>query len=169
MLGAGNESSLPLYKMIPQSGRCCRIYSIAVAIRCTSISKQKVRSDTVVNELEKVLAEQIADMKVNDITACATEMHSVYLDRTEKDNSKWLELITEALKIAKNFEIHCWNEENDWIDVALQYGELKESDWKYGKIIKGNVTPEFLTMILDMPKPADVEIYNKMTPFLAYS
>lgn len=136
------------------------------------ISKQKVRSDTVVNELEnvlseleKVLAEQITDMKVNDITDCATEMHSVYLDRTEKDNSKWLELITKALKTAKNFEIHCWNEENDWIDVALQYGELKESDWKYGKIMKGKVTPEFAQMLLSMPKPQDIEIYNKMTPF----
>ena len=40
-------------------------------------------------------------MKVNDITPCGTEIHSVYLDKTEKDNTKWLELITEALKTAK--------------------------------------------------------------------
>lgn len=59
-------------------------------------------------------------------------MYSVYLDRTEKDNSKWLELITEALKDAKTFEIHCWNEENEWIEEALKYGTLKESDWKNG-------------------------------------
>lgn len=57
--------------------------------------------------LEKVLIEQIANMEVNDITVCTTENHPVYLDRTEKDNSKWLELITEALKTAKCFEIHC--------------------------------------------------------------
>ena len=58
------------------------------------ILKQKERSDTVVKGLEKVLVEQITDMKVNDITPCDTEIHSVYLDKTEKDNTKWLELIT---------------------------------------------------------------------------
>ena len=115
--------------------------------------------------LKKVLVEQITDMKVNDITPCGTEIHSVYLDKTEKDNTKWLELITEALKTAKYFEIHCWNEETDWIEFALQYGTLKESTWNYGKIMEGEVTPEFVDMILGMPKPTDVEIYNKMTPF----
>jgi len=122
-------------------------------------------------ELEKVLAEQITNMEVNDLPECISEMQEVYqevyLDRTEKDNSKWLELITEALKNAKHFEIHCWNEETDWIEFALQYGTLKESDWRYGKIIEGEVTPEFVSMILDMPQPTDVEIYNKMTPFFS--
>mgnify|MGYP003296028099 FL=1 len=116
-------------------------------------------------ELEKVLMEQIANMEVNELPECISEMQEIYLDRTEKDNSKWLELITEALKISKRFEIHCWNEEADRIEFALKYGNLKESTWKYGKIIEGDVTPEFVTMILDMPKPTDIEIYNKMTPF----
>ena len=43
-------------------------------------------------ELEKVLEDQIFDLKANEISPCETEMHSVYLDRTEKDNSKWMEL-----------------------------------------------------------------------------
>lgn len=116
-------------------------------------------------ELEKVLMEQIANMEVNELPECIPEMQEIYLDRTEKDNSKWLELITDALKTSKRFEIHCWNEETDWIDFALKYGNLKESTWKYGKIIEGEVTPEFVTSILDMPKPKDIEIYNKMTPF----
>jgi len=116
-------------------------------------------------ELEKVLRELITDMEVNELPDCIAEMHEVYLDRTEKDNSKWLELISEALKTAKCFEIHCWSEETDWIEFALQYGTLKESDWRYGKIIEGEVTPEFVNMILSMPKPTDIEIYNKMTPF----
>ena len=93
------------------------------------------------------------------------QMKEIYLDRTEKDNSKWLSLIESSIKTAKRFEIHCWNEETDWIEFALQYGTLKESTWKYGKIIEGEVTPEFISMILDMSKPTDVEIYNKMTPF----
>jgi len=92
-------------------------------------------------------------------------MKEIYFDRTEKDNSKWLELISEELKTSKRFEIHCWNEETECIELALNYGSLKDSNWKYGKIIEGDVTPEFVTMILNMPKPEEVEIYNKMTPF----
>ena len=118
-------------------------------------------------ELEKVLADQIFDLKANEISPCETEMHSVYLDRTEKDNSKWLELITAALKSAKTFEIHCWNEEEKWIEVALKHGTIKESDWKYGKIVAGNVTKEFSDMLISMPKPTDIEIYNKITPFFS--
>lgn len=122
--------------------------------------------DVAMKDLEKVLTEQILDLKVNEMSSCETEIYDeVYFDRTEKDNSKWLELITEALKGAKSFEIHCWSEENEWIEVALRYGTLKESDWKYGKIITGQVTPEFSDMLLRMPKPQDIEIYNKMTPF----
>ena len=90
---------------------------------------------------------------------------STYFDYTEKDNTRFLALITEALKNAKNFEIHCWNEESEWIGLALKYGKLKEDDWKYGKIITGEVTAEFIEMILSQPKPTDIEAANKMTPF----
>ena len=127
--------------------------------------KTESELDVAMKDLGKVLTEQISDLKVNEVSACETEMQEVYFDRTEKDNSKWLELITEALKSAKSFEIHCWNEENEWIEVALKYGTLKESNWKYGKIVAGDVTKEFSDMLLSMPKPTDIEIYNKMTPF----
>lgn len=116
-------------------------------------------------DLGKVLAEQIFDMKVNEISPCETENLPIYFDRTEKDNSKWLEMLSKALKDAETFEIHCWNEENEWIEVALKYGVLKDSEWKYGKIVTGNVTKEFSDMLLGMPKPQDIELCNKMTPF----
>jgi len=116
-------------------------------------------------DLEKVLKEQIIGMKVNDAPACETENYPIFLDRTETDNSKWLELLKEALKTAKSFEIHCWNGEEEWIELALKYGTMKESDWTYGKIITGAVTAEFSDMLLRMPKPQDTEIYNMMTPF----
>ena len=90
---------------------------------------------------------------------------SVYFDYTEKDNTRFLALITDALKNAKNFEIHCRNEETEWIELALKYGNLKEDDWKYGKIITGEVTAKFIEMILAQPKPTDIEAANKMTPF----
>jgi len=130
--------------------------------------KTASEQDVVMKNLEKVLSEKISDLKANEIVRCETEMYEeIYIDRTEKDNSKWLALMTKALRGAKSFEIHCWNEENEWIDLALKYGNLKESDWKYGKIIAGNVTKEFSDMILSMPKPQDIEIYNKMTPFFS--
>ena len=47
----------------------------------------------------------------------------------------------------------------------MQYGELRQTKWVHGKVIAGSVTPEFTKMLLDLPKPTDTEIYNKMTPF----
>ena len=58
-----------------------------------------------------------------------------------------------------------WNEETEWIHVALQYGELRQTNWVHGKVIAGSVTPEFTKMLLGLSKPTDTEIYNKMTPF----
>ena len=89
----------------------------------------------------------------------------VYFDYTEKDNTRFLALITDALKTAKNFEIHCWNEETEWIELALKFGKLKEDDWSYGKVIIGEVTAAFTEMLLSQPKPTDIEAVNKMTPF----
>ena len=93
------------------------------------------------------------------------EFKEMYFDRSEKDNSKWMELISDYLKRAKRFEIHCWKEETEWIELALQYGEIKEDDWMHGKIVVGDVTPQFVEMLLNLPKPTDTELENKMTPF----
>ena len=119
----------------------------------------------VFDDLKKALSETIMDLKPAPIPDEAIEFEEVILDRSEVDNSKWVSYITAALKVAKTFEIHCWNEETEWIKLALQYGSLKEDDWQYGKIIAGDVTPEFVQMLLSQPMPADTEIYNKMTPF----
>lgn len=89
----------------------------------------------------------------------------ITLDRGETDNSRWLAHITPVLEGTKNFEIHFWNEEAEWIDLALRFGKLKDDPWKYGKIIVGNVTPAFVQMLLSQPKPTDIELENKMTPF----
>lgn len=119
----------------------------------------------VFKELEKALSGAIMDLKPAPIPDDSLECEMVTLDRSETDNAKWLTYITAALKDAKSFEIHCWNEENEWIELALRYGTLKDDDWQYGKMIAGDVTPEFVQMLLSQPKPADTEIDNKMTPF----
>ena len=119
----------------------------------------------VFDDLKKELSGAIMDLKPAPIPDEVVEFEEVTLDRSEGDNSKWMSYITAALKDAKTFEIHCWNEETEWIELALQYGSLKDDDWRHGKIITGDVTPEFVQMLLGQPKPADTEIYNKMTPF----
>ena len=91
----------------------------------------------------------------------------ITLEGSEGDNAKWKALISEHIKTAKTFEIHCWKEEQDEITLALQYGALKDFDWKYGKVIAGAVTAEFAAMLLNMPKPIDTVISNKMTPFFS--
>ena len=115
--------------------------------------------------LENALSEAIMDLKPAPIPENPIEYEYVTLDRSESDNSKWLTYITAALEGAKTFEIHCWNEESMWIELTLRYGKLKDDDWRYGKIITGDVTPEFVQMLLSQPKPTDIEIENKMTPF----
>jgi len=122
---------------------------------------EKIRKD-----IESTLTGLIADLKpapAEPVESKQTE--SIYFDYSEKDNTHFLALLTDALKNAKTFEIHCWNEETDEIALALKYGKLKEDDWSYGKVIIGEVTPEFIKMILSQPKPTDIEAANKMTPF----
>ena len=119
----------------------------------------------VFEDLKKALSGAIMDLKPAPIPDEVIEFEEVTLDRSEGDNSKWVSYITAALDGAKTFEIHCWSEETEWIELALQYGCLKDDDWQYGKIITGEVTAEFIEMILAQPKPTDIEAANKMTPF----
>ena len=115
--------------------------------------------------LKNALSGAIMDLKPAVIPDAPIVFEEVTLDRSETDNSKWLSYITAALNGAKTFEIHCWNEETEAINLALRYGNLKNDDWRHGKIIIGDVTPEFVQMLLSQPKPTDIEIDNKMTPF----
>ena len=118
------------------------------------------------NDLEKLLTSLVGELKpvpIEPVDRVSTD--PIYFDYTEKGNTRWLNLMADALKNAKTFEIHCWNEETEEIALALKYGKLKESDWSYGKVIIGEVTPEFIKMILSQPKPTDIEAANKMTPF----
>ena len=92
----------------------------------------------VLKELGKVISGLVADLKpAPEVPAGADLLNkSMTFDRSEKDNSKWIELISGYLATAKTFEIHCWNEETEWIELALQYGKLKDDDWKYGKPLR---------------------------------
>ena len=123
--------------------------------------------DDTLKSLEEILAEQIGSLKPVPASAVPAECESIYLDGTETTNEVWREWMETALATAKTFEIHCWAEETEWIRFALRYGSVKPSDWKYGTIVEGIVTPAFQTMLLTLPKPSDLKIYNKMTPFFS--
>lgn len=117
-------------------------------------------------ELINKIVALVGELKPASVEPAESKLtESIYFDYTEKDNTRFLALLTDALKNAKTFEIHCWNEELEWIELALKFGKLKEDDWKYGKIITGEVTAEFAEMLLAQPKPNDIEAANKMTPF----
>ena len=116
--------------------------------------------------LKQALTEQILNLKpAPEAPVDAAPFQDLYLDGTEPDNTRWRALLGAYLAKVKTFEIHCWIEEAEWIALALKHGVLKEDDWQYGQIITGAVTPEFRELLLGQPKPADTEIYNKMTPF----
>ena len=119
----------------------------------------------VFDDLKNALSWAMMDLKPATIPDDPPQFEMVTLDKSEQDNHKWLSYVAAALNSAKTFEIHCWNEEPEWIELALRYGKLKDDDWRYGKIITGEVTPEFVQMLLSQPKPTDIEIENKMTPF----
>lgn len=123
-------------------------------------------NEKILKDIESAITGMIGELKPAPAEPAESKLtESVYFDYTEKDNTRFLALITDALKKAKNFEIHCWNEETEEITLALKYGKLKESDWTYGKIIIGEVTAEFVEMLLSQLKPTDIEAANKMTPF----
>lgn len=123
-------------------------------------------NEKILKDIESNLTGLIGDLKPAPAQPVESKLtESVYFDYSEKDNTHFRALLTDVLKNAKSFEIHCWNEETEEIALALQYGSLKESDWTYGKVITGEVTQEFVEMLLSQPKPTDIEAANKMTPF----
>ena len=46
----------------------------------------------------------------------------------------------------QTFSIHCWSDEIDEINHALLYGSIQDSDWAYGAIISGKITPSFIDL-----------------------
>lgn len=81
------------------------------------------------------------------------------------DLARWRATLAEKCWTATAFEIHCWNEETQAVALALQYGQLQKTDWSYGKVIRGPVTPAFVHWLLHLPKPEEEDVYDKMTPF----
>ena len=55
------------------------------------------------------------------------EVTEIPIDYTSTTNEEWKKIISVKLKSASSFEIHCWNEEQAEIEMALQHGRIKKN------------------------------------------
>ncbi len=87
---------------------------------------------------------------------------AAWIALTAKDAAVWKKRIGAALKRARTFELHCWREEEAQIVRALRYGQVKrQTQWPYGVIVTGPVTPAFSSMIVE----TKAEDPDHLTPF----
>ena len=103
----------------------------------------------------------------NNYNQCGISAPRLMIDWAASNIKPWNELILMLCEKAETFEIHCWNEEIEEINIALQYGTKKNFKWEGGTVIEGMVTDEFKNRLSALPKPQDTEIYDKKTPFFS--
>lgn len=89
------------------------------------------------------------------------------LDGSLKSHEEWKKILAYQLSCAKFYEIHMWENETESIELALKYGHKKEFDWKHGTVVAGEITPEFIEMLLTLPKPEDTKHFGMLTPFFS--
>ena len=121
-------------------------------------------------KLEEALSailQQMEPVTLRPIAAEAEVLPSegLTLGTEEGDFERWREIVGRRLAAASRFEIHCWNEEAEWIALAERFGQRREDPWPYGVIVDGEVTEAFAEMVLSQPRPADQEVTRKLTPF----
>lgn len=82
------------------------------------------------------------------------------------DNNKWWkDLFIHYASKGELFEIRCWNEEVDSINLIKRFGTVEKSQTTKETIITGYITNQFIDFIVKEEMPKDQEIYNKMTQF----
>lgn len=89
----------------------------------------------------------------------------ILVGRNHDDKQWWNDLVHACAVIGDPFDIHCWFDEKAETMAALRFGHKVTSTWSGGTVISGVITQEFISYLTEAPKPADTEIYNKMTPF----
>ena len=84
------------------------------------------------------------------------------------DNNWWKRLILLFAQPDTPFEIHCWQDEPQWIAAAQQFGTVQQSSEGFnGVIVSGRMTQTLIDFLKQIEKPTDTEIYNKQTPFFS--
>ena len=60
----------------------------------------------------------------------------------------WRVVMERKAQGAETFEIHCWDQDEEGMELALRYGVYKDVNWPNGKVITGQVTEEFIPKAL---------------------
>lgn len=89
----------------------------------------------------------------------------ILVGQNDLEKKWWNDIVKACAVVGDVFEIHCWSDERAEIKAALQFGHKVTSTWREGTVIRGRITKEFLSFLMEAPKPQDTGIYNKMTPF----
>lgn len=92
-------------------------------------------------------------------------MQSIQLISRIDNNKWWKNLFIHYASKGESFEIRCWNEETESIDLIKKYGTVQKSQTTKEIIITGYITNEFIDLIVKEEMPMDQNIYNKMTQF----
>lgn len=94
-------------------------------------------------------------------------MKEIYLGYQCNSHEEWKKIMEYELGISKKFEIHSWIDEVDCIETALKYGEILIYEWKNGVVITGDITEEFIKMILDESTHNQNNGYRGFTNFFS--
>lgn len=96
-------------------------------------------------------------------------MQSIQLISRIDNNNWWKELFLHYASKGESFEIRCWDEELESIDLISKYGTVQKSQTTKEIIITGYITNQFIDLIIKEEMPKDQNIYNKMTQFFTIS
>ena len=92
-------------------------------------------------------------------------MQSIQLISRIDNNRWWKDLFIHYASMGENFEIRCWDEEIESINLISKFGTVEKSKTTKEIIITGYITNEFIDLIVKEEMPKDQNIYNKMTQF----
>ena len=92
-------------------------------------------------------------------------MQSIQLISRIDNNKWWKDLFIHYASKGESFEIRCWDEETESIDLIKKFGTVQKSQTTKEIIITGYITNELIDLIVKEEMPKDQSIYNKMTQF----
>ena len=94
-------------------------------------------------------------------------MQSIQLISRLDNNKWWKDLFIHYANKGKTFEIRCWDEEIESIELISKFGTVEKSKTTKEIIITGDITNEFIDLIVKEKMPVDQNIYNKMSQFFS--
>jgi len=89
----------------------------------------------------------------------------ITIDNSVGSNQWWKDLCSLFARPGEYFEIHCWLDESEALQIARQYGSVACYGMPDLKVIHGTLTDRFISFLMNEDKPQDCDCYNKMIPF----